>query len=111
MAGENAKRELSEKITLLLKNEEKVNKNNAEINNAIANPQLKANREKIRKAGYETDKKSVTNPRNGRTFQTKYTPNKDKIDWKNSIITFDNDETIDLISRDKKRGLKKYVGI
>ena len=64
---------------------EKVNKNNAEINNAIANPQLKANREKIRKAGYETDKKSVTNPRNGRTFQTKYTPNKDKIDWKNRL--------------------------
>ena len=69
---------------------EKVNKNNAEINNAIANPQLKANREKIRKAGYETDKKSVTNPRNGRTFQTKYAPNKDKIDWKNRL---DKDKT------------------
>lgn len=64
---------------------EKVNKDNVEINNAIANPQLKANREKIRKAGYETDKKSVTNPRNGRTFQTKYAPNKDKIDWKNRL--------------------------
>lgn len=64
---------------------EKINKNNFEINNAIANPQLKANREKIRKAGYETDKKSVTNPRNGRTFQTKYAPNKDKIDWKNRL--------------------------
>lgn len=64
---------------------EKVNKDNAEINNAIANPQLKANRDKIRKAGYETDKKSVTNPRNGRTFQTKYAPNKDKIDWKNRL--------------------------
>lgn len=64
---------------------EKVNTDNAEINNAIANPQLKANREKIRKAGYETDKKSVTNPRNGRTFQTKYAPNKDKIDWKNRL--------------------------
>lgn len=64
---------------------EKVNTDNAEINNAIANPQLKANREKIRKAGYETDKKSVTNPRNGRTFQTKYAPNKDKIDWRNRL--------------------------
>ena len=64
---------------------EKVNKDNIDINNAIANPQLKANREKIRQAGYETDKKSVTNPRNGRTFQTKYAPNKDKIDWKNRL--------------------------
>ena len=69
---------------------EKINKNNFEINNAIANPQLKANRETIRKAGYETDKKSVTNPRNGRTFQTKYAPNKDKIDWKNRL---DKDKT------------------
>lgn len=69
---------------------EKINKNNFEINNAIANPQLKANREIIRKAGYETDKKSVTNPRNGRTFQTKYAPNKDKIDWKNRL---DKDKT------------------
>ena len=34
-----------------------------------------------------------------------------KIDWKDNIITFDNNDTIDLIARDKKKGLKKYVGV
>lgn len=34
-----------------------------------------------------------------------------KIDWKNSIITFDNGDTVDLIARDKKKGLKNYVGV
>ncbi|MDD3453332.1 MAG: response regulator transcription factor [Bacilli bacterium] len=33
------------------------------------------------------------------------------VDWKNSIIHFNNNTTIDLIARDKKRGLKEYVGI
>lgn len=32
-----------------------------------------------------------------------------KIDWKNSIIYFRNGETIDYLSRDKKKGLKEYV--
>ena len=34
-----------------------------------------------------------------------------KIDWSNNIITFENNDTIDLISRDKKKGLKNYVGV
>jgi DNA-binding LytR/AlgR family response regulator len=33
-----------------------------------------------------------------------------KVDWKNSIIEFSTGDTIDLISRDRKKGLKKYVG-
>lgn len=39
--------------------------------------------------------------------------NTDKIrnvDWKNSIIKFDTDDSIELLARDKKKGLKKYVG-
>ncbi len=34
----------------------------------------------------------------------------DKVDWKNNIIYFNNGDSIDLISRDKKRGFKEYVG-
>lgn len=37
------------------------------------------------------------------------TPNINKIDWKNNIIYFNNGQSIDLISRDKKKGLKEYV--
>ena len=32
-----------------------------------------------------------------------------KVDWKNSSIFFDNGEVINLLSRDKKKGLRKYV--
>ena len=32
----------------------------------------------------------------------------DRIDWKNNIIYFENGCNIDLISRDKKKGLKEY---
>lgn len=32
------------------------------------------------------------------------------VDWKNSIIKFDTDDSIELLARDKKKGLKKYVG-
>ena len=32
-----------------------------------------------------------------------------KIDWKNNIIYFSNGDTINLISRDKKKGFKEYV--
>ena len=31
------------------------------------------------------------------------------VDWKENIIYFENDESIDLLARDKKRGLKEYV--
>lgn len=31
------------------------------------------------------------------------------INWKENIITFNNNETIDYISRDKRKGLKEYV--
>lgn len=34
-----------------------------------------------------------------------------RIDWRNNIIYFDNNDAIDLLSRDKKKGLKEYVGI
>lgn len=34
-----------------------------------------------------------------------------KIDFKNNVIYFQGDISIDLLSRDKKRGLKSYVGI
>ena len=34
----------------------------------------------------------------------------DKVDLKNNIIYFNNVDSIDLISRDKKRGFKEYVG-
>ena len=34
----------------------------------------------------------------------------DKVDWKNNIIYFNNVDSIDLISRYKKRGFKEYVG-
>lgn len=33
-----------------------------------------------------------------------------KIDWKTNVIYFTNGDTIDLISRDKRKGLKEYVG-
>lgn len=33
----------------------------------------------------------------------------DKIDWKNCVIYFKNNEKIDYLSRDKKKGLKEYV--
>lgn len=32
------------------------------------------------------------------------------VDWKNNIICFDTGDDIDLLARDKKKGLKKYVG-
>lgn len=32
-----------------------------------------------------------------------------KIDWRNSIIYFNNGDTTDYLSRDKKKGLKEYV--
>lgn len=32
------------------------------------------------------------------------------VDWKNSIIKFDTNDSIELLARDKKKGLKKYVG-
>ena len=32
-----------------------------------------------------------------------------KIDWKNSVIYFENGISISLLSRDRKKGLKKYV--
>lgn len=32
------------------------------------------------------------------------------VDWKNRIINFDNNDSIELLARDKKKGLKKYVG-
>lgn len=38
--------------------------------------------------------------------------NTDKIksvDWKNNIIGFENDRLVDLLARDKKKGLKEYV--
>lgn len=34
-----------------------------------------------------------------------------KIDWKQNIIYFDQDKSIDLLSRDKKKGLKEFVSI
>lgn len=34
-----------------------------------------------------------------------------KIDWKNNVIYFDTEDHIDLLARDKKKGLKKYVGV
>lgn len=37
------------------------------------------------------------------------TANVERIDWKNSIIYFANGQTIDLIARDRKKGLKEYV--
>ena len=33
------------------------------------------------------------------------------IDWKNNIIKFNNGEAIDLIARDRRKGLKKYVSM
>ena len=33
-----------------------------------------------------------------------------KVDWKNNIIYFDTGDTTELLSRDKKKGLKEYVG-
>ena len=39
--------------------------------------------------------------------------NTDKIrtvDWKNNIIYFENNDTTDYLSRDKRKGLKEYVG-
>ena len=33
-----------------------------------------------------------------------------KVDWKNNVIYFDNGATCELLSRDKKKGLKEYVG-
>ena len=33
-----------------------------------------------------------------------------KVDWKNNVIYFDTGDTTDLLSRDKKKGLKEYVG-
>ena len=33
-----------------------------------------------------------------------------KVDWKENIIYFDNGDFIDLLSRDKRKGLKEYVG-
>ena len=32
------------------------------------------------------------------------------IDWNSNVISFSNGDSIDLISRDKKKGLKEYVG-
>lgn len=37
------------------------------------------------------------------------TSNIEKIDWKNNIIYFVDGQSIDLISRDKRKGLKEYV--
>lgn len=34
-----------------------------------------------------------------------------KIDWKQNIIYFEKDEKIDLLARDKKKGLKEFVSI
>jgi len=34
----------------------------------------------------------------------------DKIDWRNSIIYFENGDSIDMIARDRKKGLKDRVG-
>ena len=34
----------------------------------------------------------------------------EKVDWKDNVIYFNNGDSIDLISRDKKRGFKEYVG-
>lgn len=34
-----------------------------------------------------------------------------KIDWVSGIIYFDNGETTDLLSRDKRKDFKKYVGV
>jgi len=34
-----------------------------------------------------------------------------KIDWKDNIIYFNNNEKIDLLSRDRKKGLKEYVNM
>lgn len=34
-----------------------------------------------------------------------------KVDWKENIIYFDNGDSIELLSRDKRKGLKIYVGI
>ena len=34
-----------------------------------------------------------------------------KVDWSESMITFDNGEIIYLLARDKKKGLKEYVGV
>jgi two-component system response regulator AgrA len=31
------------------------------------------------------------------------------VDWKNNIIGFENDRLVDLLARDKKKGLKEYV--
>ncbi len=33
------------------------------------------------------------------------------IDWKNNIIYFEKDESIDLLARDKKKGLKEFVSV
>lgn len=33
-----------------------------------------------------------------------------KVDWKENIIYFDNGDSIELLSRDKRKGLKVYVG-
>lgn len=33
------------------------------------------------------------------------------VDFKNNYINFDNGDSIDLLSRDKKKGLKEYVGM
>lgn len=33
-----------------------------------------------------------------------------KVDWKNNIIYFSSGDSVDLISRDKRKGLKEYVG-
>lgn len=34
-----------------------------------------------------------------------------KVDWRNNIIYFDTEDHMDLLARDKKKGLKKYVGV
>jgi hypothetical protein len=74
---------------------EKINKDNAEINKAIANPNLGKNKDKIKAAGYDLDQNSdgkvfaVVNPKTGRWVDpTSYNKEKrNKVDFKGELDT------------------------
>ena len=74
---------------------EKINKDNAEINKAIANPNLGKNRDKLKAAGYTFDQTddgkifNINNPKTGRWIDpSRYNKDeKSKIDFKGKLDT------------------------
>lgn len=108
--------------------EEKINKDNIEINKAIANANRGTkNAEKIKNAGYEVSNSYgstvIENPKTGKTVDLGYDvnkDNKDKIDWKgkldserpfvNKTTRGDYDIKADRIPKSAKVGKTKAVG-